>query len=337
MHKIEQREQQLHSWLSDLLGNGFRMHPITGDASFRRYYRVQCPDRTLIAMDAPPEHEDAHRFVTIANSLLQHNIPVPTIIDTHIEKGFALLSDFGDKQLLSLLSNDSVDAYYDEAMKLLYKLQQCTQLNNYTLPIYDETYLTKELNLFSEFYLKVHLNLEITHDIQVLLNETHKKIIDNLVSQPQVAMHLDYQSRNLMVLEHNQLGLIDFQDIMLGPITYDLASLLRDCYIDWPDEKVIAWLNDFYHMLSQHNAALGFSSSDFYEWFQWSTMQRHLKNLGTFSRLHHRDSRSNYLDDIPRTFNYVLRASSELAPLTQFHEFLTSIQNEDLTSRKETQ
>lgn len=312
------RLDQLHEWsIKELKTSAIQLKPLAGDASFRRYFRLHLTERTLIAMDAPPQQENMHPFVAIAQAFAKLDINVPHILACNLEHGFMLLDDLGDHLYLNLLNSQNVDMLYEKAFDALLRIQTCQQnIPEWTLPHFDQRHIQRELDLFPEWFLTKHLKLTIDSELQKILDKTCSTLINSALEQPQVCVHRDYHSRNLLLVEDTHVGVLDFQDAVWGPITYDLVSLLRDCYIDWPREKVEQWALQF------HNHALKKNSPQlFLKWFDLMGIQRHLKVLGIFARLCYRDNKPNYLNDIPRILNYVLTVSEnypELAPLRNF-------------------
>lgn len=314
---MDQRLEQLKVWLNDC-GIGYQsIEPASADASFRRYFRINDQGYTFIVMDAPPEKEDCRPFIHIANLLLQRGLNVPKILQQDLEQGFILLSDLGSAVYLSELNNDTVDDMYRVAMDALLQLQQ---YENPDLPAYDENLLRTEMNLFPDWYLAKHLNLSLDAEQQAILEQSFDLLIENALVQPQVCVHRDYHSRNLMINKDNprQPGVIDFQDAVIGAVTYDLVSLLKDCYIQWPREKVESWVHYFYSQALSRGIISDVSFETFLRWFDLMGLQRHIKVAGIFSRLYHRDGKSGYLNDIPLTMEYifeVLNLYPEFKPL----------------------
>ena len=314
---MDQRLEQLKVWLND---SGITYQDITAasaDASFRRYFRISNEDGTYIVMDAPPEKEDCKPFIHIANILFDFGLNVPQVFQQDLEQGFLLLSDLGNTVFLSELNNNTVDEMYTAAMKSLLLMQNN---ENPDLPLYDATLLQNELNLFPDWYLTKQLNITLTVQQKEILEQTFDVLIKNALAQPQVCVHRDYHSRNLMVNQKNTglPGVIDFQDAVIGAVTYDLVSLLKDCYINWPREKVEGWVKYFHAEAESLGIINSVSFETFLRWFDLMGMQRHLKVAGIFSRLKHRDGKTGYLKDIPRTMDYVhdvLERYPEFKPL----------------------
>ena len=323
------RLQQLQQWAEKALQQAIRIEVVSGDASFRRYFRVSTDTQIWIAMDAPPEKEDSKPFVDIAQQLEAKLVHVPHIKALDLEQGFMLLEDLGDIQMLDkLLENDKpnpamAEQHYGDALRALLHIQ--THVDGAKLPEYDRALLSREMALFPDWLLGTHLNIETSPADKNILQLSFNALIASALEQPQVFVHRDYHSRNLMILPDNSPGIIDFQDAVYGPITYDLVSLLRDCYITWPRAKVHSWVANY------HNEALlnGLCSCDlptFQRWFDFMGVQRHLKAIGIFSRLNHRDDKPSYLDDIPRTLAYIEMVCAEYEVLKPFGALLLKLQ-----------
>jgi N-acetylmuramate 1-kinase len=314
---VDLRLEQLKVWLNDNKITYQDIAPASADASFRRYFRITDAEKTFIVMDAPPEKEDCKPFVDIAKLLFGFGLNVPQILQQDLEQGFLLLSDLGNTVFLSELNNNTVDEMYGSAMKSLLLMQKNKKPN---LPAYDETLLRNELNLFPDWYLEKQLKITVSAEQKEVLEKTFKILIKNALEQPQVCVHRDYHSRNLMVNKNNSdaPGVIDFQDAVIGAVTYDLVSLLKDCYIDWPREKIEAWVKYFHTEAESLGIINKVSFDKFLRWFDLMGLQRHLKVAGIFSRLKHRDGKTGYLKDIPRTMDYVfdvLERYPEFKPL----------------------
>lgn len=306
-------------WLeNDLLLAVNSCEPASSDASFRRYFRVMTPEGSFIVMDAPPEKENLESFIKIAGLLSHAHVHVPTIFKQNLIDGFLLLEDFGSQCFLDQLTPDSADSLYQSAFDSLFRLQTHTSLKNCDLPRYNEPLLQRELAIFNDWFLNERLDLQIP---MAMWQSVRELLVSSALEQPITCVHRDYHSRNLMVLTHHSPGIIDFQDAVIGPITYDLVSLLRDCYITWPERQVEQWLSQYYQRLLQANL-IDSDLAQFKRWFELMGMQRHLKAIGIFSRLHLRDGKSRYLNDIPRTLNYVTTVCSRYQELSEFNHFL---------------
>ena len=291
------------------------LHLISGDASFRRYYRAQ----GKIWVDAPPQTEKNEEFVRNAAALLQAEIPAPEVYAVDLEQGFLCVSDLGDVSLLSRLDGASVCHWYGQAIEQLLPAIATMPLE---VEPFDEVFMARENNIFPEWLLGHHLGLTLDAREQALLDETFAGLTQNNLAQPQVVMHRDFHSRNLMVLADERLAVIDFQDMVLGPLTYDLVSLLKDCYVRWPLPLVRELTAQGYRAYQRAGLLTNMSEAQFNRCLALTGMQRHLKAAGIFCRLHHRDGKSGYLKDIPRTLYYVLEVAQAEPQLHSFAEWL---------------
>lgn len=311
------RLQLLENWLQKQLpGQVFTVAPASADASFRRYFRVTSGDKTSIAMDAPPEHEDCTPFVQVAQ-LLTEAVHVPDIIARDAAQGFLLLSDLGDTTYLHALNREpeTANSLYAAATDALVQMQLIRQLDS--LPAYDEKLLRFELGLFPDWYVARHLQAALTDDQQAVLEQTFDRIVRNNLAQPRVFVHRDYHSRNLMVTTPNP-GVLDFQDAVAGPITYDLVSLLKDAYIQWDEERILDWAIRYWEKARKTGLPVAGDFGEFYRDFEWMGVQRHIKVLGIFARLCYRDGKAAYLNDMPRMMHYLRKACEryqELRPM----------------------
>lgn len=321
------RLSQLTEWLAALPAPALlpgSMRPASADASFRRYFRLDGKDgNTYIAMDAPPPQESVERFVRLAQRFEETGASVPHILAQDLERGFLLVSDLGTKDYLHQLSHDTAHKLYMDAIDSIVMIQ--LRGNAEGLPEYDRAFLHRELNLFPEWFIGKHLNTTLS-DAQ---NETLQKVFDALLAvvlaQPQVLTHRDYHSRNLMVLGKGNPGILDFQDAVLGPITYDLASLLRDAYIQWDEEMVLDWAIRYWEKAKRAGLPVNPDVDAFYRDFEWTGLQRHLKILGIFARLYHRDGKDGYLKDMPLVLEYARKVAGRynaLAPLAKLFDEL---------------
>lgn len=292
----------------------------SSDASFRRYFRVKTPDGTFIIMDAPPEKEQLEPFIRVAALMANAQLHVPVIFQQNLVDGFLLLEDLGSQCVLDIINSQTVDNLYQRAFDSLFNLQTQTNLVNSNLPRYDEALLQRELGIFEEWFLEQNLDIEIP---ATLWQAVRTVLINSALEQPITCVHRDYHSRNLMVLDDNGLGVIDFQDAVIGPITYDLVSLVRDCYIDWNAEQVEQWMTTYYQRLLAAEL-ISCELAQFKRWFDLMGMQRHLKAIGIFSRLNFRDNKPDYLNDIPRTLNYVITQAAAYPELAEFSTFLNN-------------
>jgi aminoglycoside/choline kinase family phosphotransferase len=320
--------EELRQWLSTLFKSGdFSLAPASADASFRRYFRVTRQNQTWIAMDAPPDKENMEPYIRIANMLVEVGVNAPHILETNLNAGFLLNSDLGGRTYLTdIEATGDVDGLYHDAMDALVRIQANGKQHAQTLPPYDEALLRREMALFPEWFCGRHLRLALTEADLLELQQVLDVLTTAALSQPRVFVHRDYHSRNLMVTSGRfgpNPGILDFQDAVHGPVTYDLVSLLRDCYVAWPVERVHEWVTRFREVARVAGVDTGPDEKNFLRWFDLMGVQRHLKAIGIFARLWHRDGKSGYLKDIPRTLNYVRVVSAtypELRALRQLIE-----------------
>lgn len=315
--------QQLEQWLATQGYHHYTLEPASADASFRRYFRIHHDGESFIVMDAPPEKEDTAPFIRVAGLMTAAGLHVPRIMAQDTQQGFLQLSDLGTSLYLPALNENSVEVLYGDAMGALLQLQQHPIPD--WLPVYDRELLLQEMQLFADWYLQRHLGLALDAAQQQILQHAFAQLADVALEQPDVIVHRDYHSRNLLLSEPNP-GVIDFQDAVRGPVTYDLVSLLRDCYIAWPRLRVEQWVRDYL----QHAQQVGIVESQvtadqFRRWFDLMGIQRHLKASGIFARLNYRDTKPGYLADIPRTLGYVLQIMDDYAELAGFAELLQSL------------
>jgi len=310
------RQQLLNDWLKSLYPEQtFSLAPASADASFRRYFRATFADRTLVVMDAPPQLEDCRPFIRIAQLFAQAGVHVPQIIAQDLQQGFLLLSDLGNTTYLQLLNTDNARELYADACNALINIQLLSQEN--VLPLYDEAMLLREMRLFPEWYISKHLQATLTEKQTATLETAFQRIVQNNLAQPRVYVHRDYHSRNLMVSSPNP-GILDFQDAVYGPITYDLASLFKDAYISWEEADVLDWLIRYWENARKAGLPVHEDFGEFYRDYEWMGVQRHLKVLGIFARLCHRDGKDGYLKDLPLVMHYLRRACEryiDLKPL----------------------
>jgi len=314
------RKAALAKWLQAVLApQTFDLTTASADASFRRYFRVHTVSGTSIAMDAPPPLEDCRPFVHVAGLMLEAGLNVPKILAQDVERGFLLLSDLGDTTYLSQLGPSTADTLYRDAWHALVKLQLASRPG--VLPPYDEALLTREMQLFPDWYISRHLGLTLDEKDSQLLQKIFATLNANLLAQPQVYVHRDYHARNLMMCggeAQQNPGVLDFQDAVYGPITYDLVSLLKDAYIAWDEERVLDWTVRYWQAARHAELPVAADFADFYRDFEWMGVQRHIKILGIFARLYYRDGKDGYLKDMPLVMDYLRRACAryiELRPL----------------------
>lgn len=316
---MQNRQSALNEWLKIQFPHlHFTITPLTGDASFRRYFRLHQENHTRIVMDAPPDKESLSAFIHIGQALSTAGICTPQIFAADETLGFALLDDLGDLLFLNALPKSNPDILYRAAIQTLLKIQQC-ETTDLQLPVFDNNKLYEELCLFHDWFLQKYLNITLTSTEEQLITDTFNYLINHMLHQPQVFVHRDYHSRNIMIKDELKLAVIDFQDAVTGPFTYDLVSLLKDCYIQWPPEQLLNWLTYFYDNCPlKHNYTL----DEFKQAFDICGLQRHLKVLGIFCRLHLRDNKSNYLNDLPLVFHYVMAYLESSDTLQDFYQLM---------------
>ena len=300
------------------------IEPASADASFRRYFRIRNAEAVYIAMDAPPEQEDCAPFLQVAEYLAQIGLNAPRVIEQNVEQGFLLLSDLGSDQYLDVLRSDvgRAEALYGDAIDALLRLQSAGRQFQAHLPPYDRKLLAFELSLFHDWLCERHLDIRFSAKDEADWNATCEYLIETALGQPRVFVHRDYHSRNLMVTEADNPGILDFQDAVEGPYTYDLVSLLKDCYISWPDEMVQNWALSFYARLPEEIAGTR-NEQRFLQEFALMGVQRHLKAAGIFARLWHRDGKPAYLNDVPATLAYVTPVAGGDSNLAFLERLLT--------------
>jgi aminoglycoside/choline kinase family phosphotransferase len=328
---VDDRQQQLGAWLNTVLQQAnFSLTIASADASFRRYFRVSMVTpylgfKTLIAMDAPPPQEDCTPFVNIAKLFLDAGLNAPQLIAQDLARGFLLLSDLGDDTYLSQLNSESAPKLYLDATNALIKLQIASKEN--ALPKYDETLLTREMQLFPDWYVNKHLNVSLTGEQQIILKNIFEVLNKNILSQGQVYVHRDFHSRNLMIAKENNPGVLDFQDAVYGAISYDLVSLLKDAYISWEEEQIIDWAVRYWQPAKKAGLPVPDDFSEFYRDFEWMGAQRHIKVLGIFARLSHRDGKDGYLKDMPLVMIYLRKVCERYVELRPMLRLLNQLEN----------
>ncbi|HAB43899.1 MAG TPA: phosphotransferase [Acinetobacter sp.] len=315
-----QREQLIQSWIASVLGSDqFETHFLAGDASFRRYARIKLNNKTFMLMDAPPEKEDCVPFVTIDEFFDAHGVRVPHIVAKDLENGFLLIEDFGDVLLSNLLNDQTVDAYYEQSFKQLIQLQSISGEGQFSAYSYEK--LISEMELLTDWMLPA-LKIQPTESESALIKRTFAILANAALAQPQVIVHRDFHSRNLMKIENEtELGVIDFQDAVIGADTYDLISITRDAYVQWNTDRVYRWFKVFYDLLP----AAAKQDRDFEQFKKDADMmaiQRHIKILGIFVRLFERDGKSGYLKDLPRVMWYLLEETKDYPELQPFMQFI---------------
>lgn len=308
------RQQHIQAWLAELFpGQEVALTPASADASFRRYFRViVAGNHTRIVMDAPPAHEDVGPWLSVQRQLHAAGVHVPAVEAENLHSGFLLISDLGETTFLQRLSQDNANAMYTDALSTLVTIQTIARPAG--LPDYDAALLRRELDLFPEWFLLKHHQVALSNDDLEKLNKLFDRIIQRNLSEPHVFVHRDYHSRNLMLTEPNP-GVIDFQDAVWGPASYDVVSLLKDAYIQWDEEQTLDWLIRYWERARACGVALPADFAKYFEDYEWMGVQRHLKVLGIFARLFHRDGKDAYLKELPRVMSYVRKASERYGEL----------------------
>jgi N-acetylmuramate 1-kinase len=308
----------LTRWVVEDLGfTGGRIETASADASFRRYFRLTRDGDSYIVMDAPPEREALKPFISIAQMLAGIGLNVPVVMARDMRQGFLLLSDLGSRQYLDdLIAQRDVERLYADALRALTTMQTRGGAAAAALPAYDDALLLREMELMPDWFLGRHLGMSCGGAVRALLDRLFAVLVRNASAQPATFVHRDYHSRNLLVNERANPGILDFQDAVYGPVTYDLVSLLKDCYIAWPPERVTNWALQYREQILRAGFVLGADEDDFVRWFDLMGLQRHIKVLGIFARLYYRDGKSGYLRDLPRVLEYT-RAAASLYPETR--------------------
>jgi N-acetylmuramate 1-kinase len=296
------RDHAINRWVAKQLGlASARLAPASADASFRRYFRVVTDTGSVIVMDAPPEQLSCKPFVEVAQLLRDAGVHVPQVLAQDLEQGFLLLTDLGQHTYLEVLDAQNADAMFGDAIKTLCKWQLASRPG--VLPAYDRALLRRELNLFPEWYVAQHLGITLSHHEQEMLDDIFRLLEDSALAQPQVYMHRDYMPRNLMLSSPNP-GVLDFQDAVYGPVTYDVVSLFRDAFLSWDEQRVAVWCAQYHEQAKRAGLPVQ-AEAEFTRALDWMGLQRHLKVLGLFARIKYRDGKPQYLADTPRFLNYV--------------------------------
>jgi len=321
------RRDALQAWLTrELKGARFSLAPASEDASFRRYFRASLEDgRSFVAMDAPPGKEDCRRFVHVASLLRDAGVHAPQVHAQDLAQGFLLLSDLGTTTYLQALDDSTAPRLFADATDALIRFQLATRAGE--LPPYDDALLRRELQLFPDWYIKLHLKKDLSEDEKNMLQRTFDILVKSALAQPTVYVHRDYIPRNLMVCEPNP-GVLDFQDAVTGPITYDIVCLLRDAFVSWPEERVLDWAVRYWEKAKQAGLPVEADFGEFWRALEWMGLQRHLKVMGIFARLNYRDGKPRYLEDTPRFLAYarpVVKRYRELAPLLRLLDSIPDV------------
>ncbi len=320
---MSDRSTLLQQWLEQLGYRDYDLSPASEDASFRSYLRLRTAGESLIVMDAPPDREPCDQFILVAEKLHAAGLSAPEIKARNLQQGFLLLTDFGSSDFLSQLDSDSEAFLYGDALAALLLMQ--TRIDACDLPPYDSALLQREMDLFHDWFLGHLLDIELDAAQQQSWQAVKRTLVENALAQPQVFVHRDYHSRNLMKIERGNPGILDFQDAVRGPVTYDLVSLLRDCYIAWPPARVERLALDYYQS-ARASELLDADSTQFLHWFNLMGIQRHLKAIGIFSRLKIRDGKAGYLGDIPRTLEYLRQVSADETSMAGLFSLIEQLQ-----------
>jgi aminoglycoside/choline kinase family phosphotransferase len=317
------RRDALERWLAPILGSAFTLAPASEDASFRRYWRATLADgRSYVAMDAPPDKEDCRPFVRVARMLADAGVHAPEVIAQDLEGGYLLLSDLGSRTYLQELNANNAARLFADATDALLRWQLATRAGE--LPPYDEALLRREMNLFPEWYVGRHLKKNLSTAQQNSLESVFAVLVKSALAQPTVYVHRDYMPRNLMLCEPNP-GVLDFQDAVLGPITYDMVSLVRDAFISWQEERVLDWTVRYWERAKRAGLPVGADFGEFWRALEWMGLQRHLKVLGIFARINYRDGKPKYLQDTPRFLAYARDVAGRYAALAPLARLLDEL------------
>ena len=327
MNRLTTLENWLHATLPQ---RTFTLAPASSDASFRRYFRATFADdaASLIVMDAPPAQEDCRPFVQVAALLRAAGVNAPEVLAQDLAQGFLLLTDLGPTTYLAALNADAsrANALYQDASAALIRFQLASQPD--VLPAYDRALLLREMALLPEWYIIKHKGFALSAAQRDTINQAFECLLANNLAQPCVTVHRDYHSRNLMVHADNP-GVLDFQDAVYGPITYDLASLFKDAYIEWEEERVLDWVIRYWEAARTAGLPVRPAFADFYRDFEWMGLQRHLKVLGIFARLYHRDGKDGYLKDLPLVMHYVRKVSGRYGEFVGLLRLLHEVEQVD--------
>ncbi len=320
---MSNRLPQMRQWLDSLGYQDYTIEVASADASFRSYWRLRQDDESWIVMDAPPDKEPCDAYVMVAKKLTDKGLSAPQILHENHDQGFLLLTDFGNQSYLQALNADNAGSLYADAIEVINRMQSRIDAND--LPPYDEALLRYEMGLFDEWFLGKLLGIALEQNQLETWQAITDSLVQNALAQPRVFVHRDFHSRNLMKLERGNPGIIDFQDAVKGPVTYDLVSLLRDCYIEWPQVQVDQWVSDFRNN-TELDQLQGIDAEQFKRWFNLMGIQRHLKAVGIFSRLNLRDGKPQFMRDIPRTLNYIKLISAEEPGMSGLHGLINELE-----------
>jgi len=310
---------KINAWLKLTPYRGYKIEVASADASFRTYYRLSREDKTVLLMDSSLEKESLAPFIDVTSRLLNAGVKAPHILEQNLDDGFLIIEDFGNTHYLNVLDDKNFKELYSNAIDEIIKMQNADTKN---LPLYDKEFLHFEMDLMKDWYLEKKLGITLDDKQKEMLESSLDAISDVVLSQPQdVFVHRDYHSRNIMLTPTNVIGVIDYQDAMSGAITYDLVSLLKDCYIEYPREDIEKLVLEF-----RDKKGINASDEEFIKWFDFMGLQRHIKVLGIFSRLHLRDGKDGYLKDIPLTLKYTIETASRYDETKELARFLQEVQ-----------
>ena len=317
----EKRLALLTEWAKKLYSSNIEIEKASSDASFRSYYRIQSDNGTKIIMDAPPEKEPLSSFLDITKRLSKANINVPEIFELDEDLGFVLMSDLGKTKYLDKLNDETVYCLYTDALDAIHKMQTEVDVSN--LKNFDSKELITEMDLFKDWFLKKHLNHNFDNEGLNNIQECFNSITKIILEIPTAFVHRDFHSRNLMITDSNNPGVLDYQDALIGPITYDAVSLLKDCYVNWDKKLIAEMLSTYYKKIKADYNNIEFDEFSF--WFDVVGLQRHFKAIGIFSRLNYRDNKITFMQDIPRTYKYVDEVVNKYTELTSVKEILNEM------------
>ena len=324
-----ERQQQIRTWLTGLWPeHGFTLATASADASFRRYFRVTLDDgATRIVMDAPPAHEDCRPWLQVQQIFRTAAVHVPEVLAQDLERGFLLLSDLGNTTYLEVLNAGNAAPLYADAVAALLRIQQASRPG--VLPVYDKTLLHREIDLFPQWFLAQHHGIVLTDSEKLSIESVFERILAVNLAEPRVFVHRDYHSRNLMRIAEaaGNPGIIDFQDAVHGPISYDLVSLLKDAYIEWDEDLTLDWLIRYWEQARKAGLPVAVDFADFFRDYEWMGVQRHLKVLGIFARLYHRDGKDAYLKELPLVARYLRKACERYRELSPLRKLLDRVED----------
>ena len=317
----EKRLALLTEWAKKLYSSSIEIEKASSDASFRSYYRIRSNNNTKIIMDAPPEKEPLSPFLDITKRLSKANINVPEIFELDEDLGFILMSDLGKTKYLDKLNDETVYCLYTDALDAIHKMQ--TEVDASNLKNFDSKELITEMDLFKDWFLKKHLNHNFDNEGLNNIQECFDSLVKIILEIPATFVHRDFHSRNLMITDSNNPGVLDYQDALIGPITYDAVSLLKDCYVNWDKKLIAEMLSTYYKKIKADYNNIEFDEFSF--WFDVVGLQRHFKAIGIFSRLNYRDNKITFMRDIPRTYKYVDEVINKYTELTSVKEMLNEM------------